>query len=353
MRGLRYRSLADCWCREVKILDTKQEFGLALGETAIMTTIAAAEPSGTALAWPILHERARAYAEAARAPATLRAATDWRAFSIWCAAHAVDALPASPQTVALFLADLPGRPATLRRKLAAVAVMHRAAGHDPPTAHGVVRATLAGICRERGIAPRPKTALLVGELRSALATCGDRPIDVRDRALLLIGFAGALRRSELVGLDVGDVRFEAEGAVLRLRRSKTNQEGALEEVAVLYGSDPQTCPVRALQAWLATSGLVTGPLFRAVDRAGRIGVGRLTARIVGERLKKIGERSGLDPQSYAAHSLRSGFATSAARANKSEAAIMRQGRWKSIPVARRYIRAGSRWHDHAGAGIGL
>jgi integrase len=203
------------------------------------------------------------------------------------------------------------------------------------------------------VAPRPKTALLVGELRAALATCGDRPIDVRDRALLLIGFAGALRRSELVGLDVGDVRFEGEGVVLRLRRSKTNQEGALEEVAVLYGSDPHTCPVRALKTWLATSGLVSGPLFRAVDRAGRIGAGRLTARIVGERLKKIGERSGLDPQSYAAHSLRSGFATSAARANKSEAAIMRQGRWKSIPVARRYIRAGSRWHDHAGAGIGL
>ena len=172
-------------------------------------------------------ERARAYAEAARAPATLRAyAADWRGFSVWCAAHSVDALPASPQTVALFLADLPGRPATLRRKLAAIAVMHRAAGHESPTAHGMVRATLAGICRERGIAPRPKTALLVGELRTVLATCGDRRIDVRDRALLLIGFAGALRRSELVGLDVGDVRFEGEGVVLRLCRSKTNQEGA-------------------------------------------------------------------------------------------------------------------------------
>jgi integrase len=217
----------------------------------------------------------------------------------------------------------------------------------------IVRATLAGICRERGTAPKPKTALLVDELRSALATCGERRIDVRDRALMLIGFAGALRRSEVVGLDVADVRFEAEGVVLRLRRSKTNQEGALEEVAVLYGSDPRTCPVRAVQAWLAISGLVNGPLFRAVDRAGHVGSGRLTARIVGERLKKISVRAGLDPQSYAAHSLRSGFATSAARANKSEAAIMRQGRWKSIPVARRYIRAGSRWHDHAAANIGL
>jgi integrase len=113
----------------------------------------------------------------------------------------------------------------------------------------------------------------------------------------------------------------------------------IEEVAVLYGSDPHTCPVRALRTWLETSGLVSGPLFRAVDRAGHIGADRLTARIVGERLKKIGARAGLDPQSYAAYSLRSGFATSAARANKSEAAVMRQGRWKSIPVARRYIRA--------------
>jgi len=316
--------------------------------------LASATAGAIASAWVQLDERARAYAEAARAPATLRAyAADWRIFTAWCTARGVDALPATPHTITLFLADLNGRPSTLRRKLAAIAVMHRAAGHDSPTEHGMVRATFAGIRRERGIAPRPKTALLVEELRTALATCGERRIDVRDRALVLVGFAGALRRSELVGLDVTDVAFEGEGLVLRLRRSKTNQEGELEEVAVLYGSDPQTCPVRALEAWLATGAIVDGPLFRAVDRAGRVSGGRLTARIVGERVKKIGARSGLDPESYAAHSLRSGFATSAARANKSEAAIMRQGRWKSIPVARRYIRAGSRWHDHASAGIGL
>jgi len=314
-----------------------------------------AVPDGTVTSeWVAIDARARQYAEAARAPATLRAyASDWRRFSAWCASHCVAALPATPHTIALYIADLDAKLATIRRKLAAIAVMHRAAGHESPTAHGMVRSTLAGISRERGIAPHPKTALLVDELRAALAICGERRIDIRDRALVLIGFAGAMRRSELVGLDVDDVRFEPEGVVLRLRRSKTNQEGELEEVAVLYGSDPQTCPIRALQAWLTMSAIDVGPLFRAVDRAGRIGAGRLTARIVGERVKKIGQRSGLDPQSYAAHSLRSGFATSAARANKSEAAIMRQGRWKSIPVARRYIRAGSRWHDHAGAGIGL
>jgi integrase len=248
-----------------------------------VTIAIATAPAAAATAWTVLDDRARAYAEAARAPATLRAyAADWRAFTAWCTARRVDALPSTPHTVALFLADLAGRPATLRRKLAAIAVMHRATGHDSPTSHGIVRATFAGICRERGVAPRPKSALLVDELRAAVSTCGERRIDVRDRALVLVGFAGALRRSELVGLNVDDVGFETAGIVLRLRRSKTNQEGELEEVAVLYGSDPQTCPVRALQAWLATAAIVDGPLFRAVDRAGRISSGRLTARIVGD-----------------------------------------------------------------------
>jgi len=217
----------------------------------------------------------------------------------------------------------------------------------------MVRATFAGIRRQRGVAPRPKTTLLVDELRAAVATCGERRIDIRDRALVLLGFAGALRRSELVGLDVDDVRLENEGLVFAPTTLEDESRRRARGIAVLRGSDPRTCPVRALQAWLATSGISDGPLYGAVDRAGRVGRGRLTARIVGERVKKIGARSGLDPHCYAAHSLRSGFATSAARANKSEAAIMRQGRWKNIPVARRYIRAGSRWHDHAGAGIGL
>lgn len=319
-----------------------------------MTDLLAFQPATVASEWNDLNDRARAYAEAARAPSTLRAyASDWRRFEAWCKAHHVAILPASPNTVSSFIADVNGRPATLRRRLAAVAMMHRARGYDSPTGHGMVRATLAGICRERGTAPQPKTALSVDDLRAALATCGERHIDVRDRALVLVGFGGALRRSELVGLDASDVRFEAEGLVLRIRRPKTNQEGELEEVAVLYGSDPRSCPVRSLLTWLATSAIVDGPLFRAVDRAGRIGSGRLTARIVGERVKKIIERTGLDPESYAAHSLRSGFATSAARANKSEAAIMRQGRWKRIPATGRYIRADSRWQDHAGAGIGL
>jgi len=193
-------------------------------------------------------------------------------------------------------------------------------------------------------------ALGVDDVRSMVAELGDSAIDVRDRALLLVGFAGALRRSELVALDVADVAFEKQGVVLALRRSKTNQEGNDERIAIPYGSDCTTCPVRALQAWLEL--VDDGPLFRSIDRHGNVG-GRLSDHSVALVVKKLANVAGLDAAKVAGHSLRSGFATSAARAGKSEAAIMRQTRHKSVTVARRYIRQGTKWDDHAGHGIGL
>jgi integrase len=183
-----------------------------------------------------------------------------------------------------------------------------------------------------------------------VAELGNSAIDVRDRALLLVGFAGALRRSELVALDVADVSFEKQGVVLALRRSKTNQEGNDERIAIPYGSDYTTCPVRALQTWLEL--VDDGPLFRSIDRHGNVG-GRLSDHSVALVVKKLANVAGLDADKVAGHSLRSGFATSAARAGKSEAAIMRQTRHKSVTVARRYIRQGTKWDDHAGHGIGL
>ncbi len=173
------------------------------------------------------------------------------------------ALPAAAQTLAAYLADLAltDRPATIGRKLAAIAVAHRDAGLESPTEHGMVKRTLAGIRRKKGTAQNQKAALLVDDLRRMVAPLGASLLDRRDRALILLGFAAALRRSELVALRFEDVRFEEEGLVLTLRRSKTNQEGRLETIAVAYGSEPTTCPVRALRAWLAAAGLVDGPLF--------------------------------------------------------------------------------------------
>jgi len=242
------------------------------------------------------------------------------------------------------------KPATLQRRLAAIAVAHKAAGYTSPTSHEVVRSVLAGTRRRLGVAQAQKQALGVDELRAMVTDLGESPIDVRDRALLLLGFAGALRRSELVALDVADVRFERAGVVLSLHRSKTNQEGDTEEIAIPFGSDIQSCPVRSLQAWLQH--VADGPLFRSINRHGNIG-DRLSDHSVALIVKKLATKVGLDAAKLAGHSLRSGFATTAARAGKSEAAIMRQTRHKSVTVARRYIRQGTKWDDHAGVGIGL
>ncbi len=304
-----------------------------------------------------LVDRAREYAEDSRSSNTVRAyESDLRSFCAWCRERSLTCLPASAETVSLYAAWCAERfkPATIERRLASIAAAHASSGYESPTTHGVVRAVLRGIRRSKGTAQTRKRALVVDDLRLLLAQVGGpRLIDTRDRTLLLLGFASALRRSELVGLDAEDVRFEREGVILTIRKSKTDQERRGAEVAVLYGSDPKTCPVRALRAWLDESGITEGPLLRGVDRHGNVRSTRLTERIVSAIVKRCAERAGFDPAEYGGHSLRSGFATSAARAGKSEAAIMRQTRHKSVSVARRYIREGTKWDDHAGAGIGL
>ena len=303
-----------------------------------------------------LADRAREYAEASRSVNTIRAyESDLRSFCAWCKDRDLTCLPASAETVSLFAAwcaEKKFKPATIERRLASIAAAHSAAGYENPCGHGVVKAVLRGIRRTKGTAQTRKRALLVDDLRKLLAEIGGhRLIDVRDRALLLLGFASALRRSELVGLNYSDVRFEREGVILVVRKSKTDQESHGAEVAVLYGSDPATCPVRALQTWLDASGITDGPLFRGMDRHGNLRPTRLTERMVSAIVKQYAALAGFNPDEFGGHSLRSGFATSAARAGKSEAAIMRQTRHKSVTVARRYIREGSRWHDHAGVGL--
>jgi len=299
---------------------------------------------------------ARTYAERSLSDSTRRGyARDLAAFRAWCQARAVTALPAEPQTLAAYLADLAltDRPATIGRKLAAIAVAHRDAGLESPTEHGMVKRTLAGIRREKGTAPHQKAALLVDDLRRMVAPLGTSLLDRRDRALLLLGFAAALRRSELVALRVADVRFEEEGLVLTLRRSKTNQEGRLETIAVAYGSDARTCPVRALQAWLAAAGLVDGPLFVGLTPQGGLRDTALGDRMVAHVVKRRCKAAGIDPAQVAGHSLRRGFATAAARAKKPDRMIKRHGRWKSTAMLDRYIADGTRWEDNATIGLGL
>ena len=304
-----------------------------------------------------LRVEAQAFAESSRSKATVRAyASDLADFTAWTQAHDLRALPASAETVALYVADLARRvkPATITRRLAAISISHRLAGLETPTAHAIVRSVVKGIRRELGVAQTQKRAISIPDLRAMVSTLGESTIDVRDRALLLLGFASAMRRSEIVGLDVADVAFASEGMVITLRRSKTNQEGALETIAVPYGSDRRTCPVRSVMAWLEKAAITSGALFRFVDRHGKVRDARTQDRVVAEIVKRTAAKAGFGKiADFGGHSLRAGFATSAAKAGASERSIMRQTRHKSVEIARRYIRAGSQWDDHAATGIGL
>jgi integrase len=207
--------------------------------------------------------------------------------------------------------------------------------------------------RTLGTFQRQVHAITVLELRTMLDGLGTGPAGCRDRALLLLGFAGALRRSELVGLDVADVTEGTDGLIVRLRRAKTDQEGAGRTVGVPYGSKQATCPVHAWRVWLEVSGITEGAAFRPVDRHGHIAPTRLSAPSVALVLKRHAARAGLDPDEVSGHSLRAGLATSAAAAGVPERVIAEQTGHKGTAMLRRYIREGSLFRENAASAVGL
>ena len=299
---------------------------------------------------------ARDYVAASRAENTIRVyRTGWAQFTAWCDEHRVIALPAGAETVVLYVADLAkaAKPATIDSRLAAISAAHRAAGHDSPTKEEAVRLVRRGVRRTLGTAQRQVRPVTVPDLRTMLQGLGTDPGGCRDRALLLLGFAGALRRSELVGLDVVDVTEGADGLTVRLRRSKTDQEGAGRTVGIPFGSNPATCPVRAWRAWLELSSITEGPAFRPVDRHGHIRTARLSGQAVALVLKRHAARAGLDPGEVAGHSLRAGLATSAAAVGVPERIIAEQTGHKGTAMLRRYIREGSLFRENAASAVGL
>jgi integrase len=305
----------------------------------------------------LVADDARDFAAHAKAPNTLKAyRIDWAHFSEWCAVHRLECLPAAPNTVALYLSDLARthKVSTLYRRLSGISQAHQAAGFPTPTTDAQVRLVFQGIRRTLGSAPDQKNAAITVEVRTMVETLSSTSlIGVRDRALLLVGFAGAFRRSELVSLDVADIAFNSDGLVVQLRRSKTDQEGEGRKVGLPFGSNPLTCPVRALRAWLDVAAIASGPIFRSVDRHGNVSAQRLTDQSVALVVKRCARAAGLDWERYAGHSLRSGLATAAAMADVSERAIMAQTGHKSLPMVRRYIRDGSLFRRNAAAAVGL
>lgn len=356
---------------------------------------------------PALLNRLRQLLEASKAENTKRAyASDWRRFAQWCAAQHRGALPAEPLTLALYLADAStirhedGRPvytaATLARWASAISAIHRDAGLRSPARDDLVRTTLAGIRRTLGVATTQKRALLLTDIRAMLAHLP--PIGWptgaarrRDHAVLLVGWAGAFRRSELAALDVDDVVLHSEdGLHLDLRKSKTDQEAAGDIKAIPYGTSPQTCAPCAIVAWrevldtydtydtndnagvrqlleherpqrghicrrhlLGTSLPGDRPLWRPISRHGHLRSARLTDGGIKDIVKRLAAAAGIHPDLVAGHSLRAGFVTQAARSGAPVNAIMRQTGHRSPTMVYRYIRPAAPLADNAVTQVGL
>jgi len=296
--------------------------------------------------------QAAAYAQRSCADNTLRGyASQWRMFDEWCRARDLASLPCSPETLQLYLSERAQavRVSTLEHARAAVAYVHRQAGYDKaqlPHRHPIVNDTLEGISRERGVAPRRVSPLLIDDLRAVVRALPSTPAGKRDRALLVLGFVGALRRSELAALRVSDVAFTPDGLRVTIRRSKTDQHGEGAPVALPSSRFPASCPVRTLKAWLDAAGIRDGRVFRSLSN-GRTGES-LSDRAIADIVKQAAAAAGLEGD-YSGHSLRAGLATSAARAGKQDHQILKQGRWKTHTMLATYVRDANLFGPHNAA----
>lgn len=257
-------------------------------------------------------------------------------------------IPACSETVAAYLAALSASlaVATIQRRVASLSKTHRAVGGDDPTKSEIVRSTMRGIRRTLGVAQREAKPILREDLFKILERMSGRPKDIRDKALLLVGFAGAFRRSELVGLDVADIEHVRQGVVVKLRRSKTDQDGIGRKIGIPFGRS-RWCPVNALSEWLEKAAISEGSIFRSIDRHGHIANQRLADEAVSLIVKERVEGAGFNPDAYSGHSLRAGLATSAAMAGASTWKIRAQTGHASEAMLARYIRDGDLFTNNA------
>jgi integrase len=303
--------------------------------------------------------KSQAYQDAADAPATLRAyAADLANYKAWCERHGFEPMPATPEIVGAYLAAagegyaLP----TLRRRVAAIARACGVAGRPLDTKHPAIRETLRGIGRKHGAPARRSAALTTAEVKKLSRACGTDLAGARDRALFLVGFAGALRRSELVALDVAHVTWTNDGMKLLIERSKTDAEGEGAEIAIPRGQSPETCPVTTLQQWLTAAGISSGPLFRKVNRGGAVETVRLVPDAVRQILLKRAAKAGLKgslAEPVRPHGLRAGFVTTAYRNGIPDEEIMGHTRHRSLNTMRSYVRRAKLSRNSPAGKLGL
>ena len=293
--------------------------------------------------------------EHSKAPNTIRAyKSDFSDFVLFCSKNGFRSLPSEPRVVSLYLTHLSTNDAkmsTLKRRLVSIGVVHKLKGHYLDTKHPSIIENILGIRRRKGSYQKSKKPLLINNLKIVINVIDEKNKEeikkFRDRTIVLIGFSGGFRRNEIVSLDFEDLDFVEEGLKINIRRSKTDQFGKGSVKALPYFDSPQYCPVVTLKKWLEISKITTGPLFRRFVKGSKLSENRLTDQTVALLIKEYLNLAGIDSKNYSGHSLRSGFATTAAESGVEERSIMAMTGHKSSEMVRRYIKEANLFKNNA------
>tara|TARA_B110001452_G_scaffold58517_1_gene45414 strand:+ start:412 stop:1368 length:957 start_codon:yes stop_codon:yes gene_type:complete len=293
--------------------------------------------------------------QSSKAINTVRAyKSDFKDFGLFCAQNGFKSLPSEPKIVSLYLTHLSTKEAkmsTLKRRLVSIGVIHKLKGHYLDTKHPSIIENIMGIKRRKGSIQKAKKPLLINTLKIVINVIDklkkEKIKKIRDRSIILIGFSGGFRRNEIVSLDYDDLDFVSEGLKINLKKSKTDQFGEGSIKALPYFDSAQYCPVISLQKWIEISKISSGPLFRRFSKGSNLSKNRLTDQTVALLIKEYLDLAGIDSKNYSGHSLRSGFATSAAESGAEERSIMAMTGHKSTEMVRRYIKEANLFKNNA------
>ena len=293
--------------------------------------------------------------QSSKAHNTVRAyKSDFNDFGVFCAQNGFKSLPSEPNIVSLYLTHLSTKDAkmsTLKRRLVSIGVIHKLKGHYLDTKHPSIIENIMGIKRRKGSIQKSKKPILINDLKQIINTIDEQKNEeikkIRDRSIILIGFAGGFRRNEIVSLDYDDLDFVPEGLKITLKRSKTDQFGEGTLKGLPYFDSSQYCPVLSLKKWVEKSNIDSGPLFRRFSKGSKLTENRLTDQTVALLIKKYLDLAGIESKNYSGHSLRSGFATSAAESGAGERSIMAMTGHKSTEMVRRYIKEANLFKNNA------
>ena len=301
-----------------------------------------------------LHEETLNNLKSSKANNTLRAyKSDFKDFGGFCAKHGFESLPTEPKIVSLYLTYLSKKSkiSTLRRRLVSIGMVHKLKGHYLDTKHPIIIENLLGIKRVKGSYQKGKKPLLINHLKTIINVIDEQKINeikkARDKTLLLVGFAGGFRRTELISIDHEDLEFVAEGVKIIIKRSKTDQFGEGMTKGLPYFSNEKYCPVNNLKKWLELSNIKSGPIFRRFVKGAVLTNYRLTDQSVVLMIKGYLNLAGIENKNYSGHSLRSGFATVAAESGADERSIMTMTGHKTTQMVRRYIREANIFKNNA------